>query len=81
MKAVKSNRVYTITEIEAQSFINEGFDVLHDDGSVYAYGKGKTVPFGQYMEEKEAMQKRIDELESEIAKLKKPVKTTKKKED
>ena len=79
MKAVKGNRVYTITEVDVQSFVNEGFDVLNDDGTVYAYGKGKTIPFGQYIEEKEAMQKRIDELEAELAKLKKPAK--KKKED
>lgn len=77
MTAEKGNRVYTITEVEAQSFINEGFDVLNDDGSVYAYGKGKTIPFGQYIAEKEAMQKRIDELEGELKKAKK----AKKKED
>lgn len=68
MKAIKGNREYTITEIEAQGFINEGFDVHNDDGTIYAYGKGKTVPFGQYIAEKEAMQKRIDELESALAK-------------
>lgn len=76
MKAIKGNREYTITEVEAQSFINEGFDVHNDDGTIYAYGKGKTVPFGKYIAETEALQKRIDELEAELAKAKK----TKKKE-
>ena len=80
MKAQKANRVYTITEVDAQGFINEGFDVFNDDGSLYAYGKGKSVPYDTYMKSQERikdLENHIDALESEIVALKK--KTTPKK--
>lgn len=79
MKAQKENKVYTITEVEAQSFVNEGYDVYNDDGTIYAYGKGKTVSFATYMKAKEeikALQDHVDALESELKALKK--KSTKK---
>lgn len=79
MKAQKENKVYTIIESEASSFINEGYDVYNDDGTIYAYGKGKTVSYAAYMKAKEeiqALQDHVDALESEIKALKK--KSTKK---
>ena len=49
MKAVKGNKVYTIDEIQKKFYEESGFDILDDDGNVIAYGKGKTVPYGEYM--------------------------------
>ena len=48
MKAVKANRVYTITEAEQKGFINQGYDIYDDHGNCVAYGAGKTVPYGKY---------------------------------
>ncbi len=57
MKAVKENKVYTITnEQEAELYRLKGFDIVDDDGNIKKYGAGKTVPYEKY---KQA----IDELE------------------
>ena len=79
MKAIKGNRVYTITEADKKAFVNEGFDILDDEGKVVAYGKGKTVPYETYAKVKEqvkALQDAVDALEDEVKALKK--KSTKK---
>ncbi|MDO5293317.1 MAG: hypothetical protein Q4F05_11260 [bacterium] len=49
MKAIKQNKEYTITELEKQRYIDEGYDIVGDDGKLVAYGKGKTVPYEDYM--------------------------------
>lgn len=48
MKAVKGNKVYTVTEQEKQSYISRGFDILDDNGNTVAYGSGKTVSYDEY---------------------------------
>ena len=48
MKAVKGNKVYTITEQEKKSYISRGFDILDDNGNTVAYGSGKTVSYDDY---------------------------------
>ena len=48
MKAVKGNKVYTITEQEKKSYISRGFDILDDNGNTVAYGSGKTVSYDEY---------------------------------
>ena len=68
MKAVKDNKVYTITaEDEAKAYQSQGYDILNDDGSVKEYGAGKTVPIGDF-KKLEAENKK---LKAEIAKIKK----------
>lgn len=57
MRAVKSNRVYTISEQEKPSYISRGFDVIGDDGEVIAYGKGKSVAYGEYAKIKTELEK------------------------
>ena len=67
MKAVKANRVYTITEAEQKRFISEGYDIYDDGGNCIAYGAGKTVPYGKF-------RKVVDQLarqEAEIEDLRK----------
>ena len=49
MKAVKANKEYIITEQEKARYQKDGFDIIDDNGSVIAYGKGKTVPYEQYI--------------------------------
>lgn len=50
MKALKNNKVYTITETEKAHYIALGFDIQDDDGNTVAYGQGKTVPYEKYAE-------------------------------
>ena len=73
MKALKGNRVYTITEADQKAFINEGFDILDDNGKTIAYGKGKTVSYETYAKLKEQckeLQNTVDALEDELKALK-----------
>ena len=50
MKAVKGNKVYTIDETQQKFYEESGFDILNDQGDVVAYGRGKTVPYGDYVQ-------------------------------
>ena len=71
MTAVKENRVYTITETDAESFRKEGYDIYDDNGELIAYGLGKSVPYDKYMELKKAYETLMEqcaELEDKLAK-------------
>lgn len=61
MKAVKGNRVYTITEAEKERRRSEGFDIYNDEGKLIAYARDKTVPYEQYA----ALEKELEALKSE----------------
>ena len=66
MKAVKANKVYTITEAEKKRYIDEGFDICDDDGEIIAYGRGKTVPYEEYC----AVQAELEKLQAELEEAK-----------
>ena len=66
MKAVKGNKVYTIDETQQKFYEESGFDILNDQGDVIAYGRGKTVPYGDFV----ALKGEKEELEKENARLK-----------
>lgn len=84
MKAVKLNRVYTITEAEQKNYQKQGYDIVDDDGSIIAYGFGKTISYEKYVKllaKYEDLLERCNVLEQEIislTKAKKP-KTAKQK--
>lgn len=70
MLAEKENKVYTITEAQVSDYQNQGFDIYNDDGTVIAYGKGKTVSYEDYMnlkKEKEALQKEVSRLQEQLS--------------
>lgn len=67
MKAVKGNKVYTIDETQKRFYEDSGFDILDNEGTVIAYGKGKTVPFGEFI----ALKQSKEELAAENETLKK----------
>lgn len=72
MKAVKGNKVYDVNETTQKSYQEAGFDILDDDGQVIAYGRGKTVPFDEYValkKEKEQLQLENRELKEQLASL------------
>ena len=60
MKAVKANKEYAITESEKKGYIDQGFDIINDDGTVVAYGRGKTVSYDEYMK----LVKELEELKA-----------------
>lgn len=60
MKAVKANKEYSITEAEKKGYIDQGFDIINDDGTMLAYGRGKTVPYDEYMK----LVKELEELKA-----------------
>lgn len=65
MTAEKGNKVYTVDESTKAAYQVAGFDI-YEDGEVVAYGKGKTVPYEDYMtlqEENEKLKNRVAELE------------------
>lgn len=49
MRAVKGNKEYMIDESQQKFYQDGGFDILGDDGSVVAYGRGKTVAYDEYV--------------------------------
>ncbi len=78
MKAVKSNRVYTINETQRKSYTAQGFDIIGDDGNVLEHAAGKTVSYEKYsalVAENTQLKARIAELEAE---QEKPSKSSKK---
>lgn len=71
MKATKGNKVYTIDETQKAGYIAQGFDITDDTGQIIAYGRGKTVPYGDYvalLEHSQRMEKRIAELDEQLQK-------------
>lgn len=71
MKAVKGNKEYTITEGQQQAYQDSGFDI-YDNGKQIAYGRGKTVPYGDYantVKKLEALETENKQLKESLAKL------------
>ena len=56
MKAAKGNKEYTIDESQQKAYQDGGFDIKDDDGTIIAYGRGKTVSYGDYMAVKEELE-------------------------
>lgn len=70
MKAVKGNKEYIIEESQKKSYIDAGYDVYSDSGEHIAYGRGKTVPYGDFAEvvkENKILCEKISELEEKFA--------------
>lgn len=68
MRAVKGNKEYMIGDGQRKNYQDAGFDILNEDGEIIAYGRGKTVPYGDYMalvKENKALHEKIAELEKE----------------
>lgn len=60
MKASKGNKEYIIDESQQKSYQDRGFDIKDDNGGVIAYGRGKTVSYGEYM----ALKEELEELQA-----------------
>ncbi len=82
MRAVKDNKVYTITEDQQKFYTDAGFDIVDDAGTVVRYGRGKTVPYEKYA----ALKAELEEAKNwdageELEVLKKENEQLKKQED
>ena len=57
MKAARGNKEYTIDESQRKSYQDSGYDIKDDAGNVIAYGRGKSVPYSDYMELKAELER------------------------
>lgn len=73
MKAVKGNKEYSIGESQQKGYQDAGFDIYDDGGALIAYGRGKTVPYGDYV----ALEKKCIDLEEKCSALEQPEVPTK----
>ena len=73
MRAIKSNRVYTIMEADVESFAKEGYDIYDNEGNLVKHGAGKSVPYEKYealLADYEKLMTENAELQSELSSLK-----------
>lgn len=70
MKAKKENKVYSInTELEAQRYLKDGYDIYDDDGNVREYSPKKKIAFSEYMKAVKEIE-RLQDLAAENEALK-----------
>lgn len=74
MLAIKANKVYKVDEMSKASYLAQGFDICDDKGKLIERSPSATVPAVKLDE----ANKRIAELEAELAALKSEFKTEKK---
>lgn len=73
MKAIKENKVYTITESEQSFYKQQGYDIVNDEGEVIERGVGKSISYEEYLKLKDELDPLKDEnqtLKQENEKLK-----------
>lgn len=78
MKAVKGNKEYTIDESQKKYYQDSGFDIVDEDGQVISYGRGKTVPYDDYVmaaKEIERLQALVSRSDAENEALKAEIDT------
>ena len=69
LKAVKENKIYTISEVEKQSFLDQGFDVVLENGKIEKSSQ-TPVTIKDLEKLKEDYEKKLAKKDAEIRKLK-----------
>lgn len=69
LKAVKENKIYTISDVEKQSFLDQGFDVILENGKVEKSSQ-TPVTIKDLEKLKEDYEKKLAKKDAEIKKLK-----------
>ncbi len=72
MRAQKGNKVYTINESQVKGYQDAGFDIVDDAGKIIKYGRGRTVPYEEYVALKEknaTLEGKMKELEDLVQRL------------
>jgi hypothetical protein len=80
VKAIKGNKVYTITETEKNYYKVNGFDITDDDENVLEHGSGKNISYDKYQTLKGEYQALKTEFEQLKAKMSEDLGKTKKKD-
>ena len=60
-----------IDETMVPDYQNQGYDIYDDNGEIVAYGKGKTVPYEEYMAlkvENQELKQTIQDMQKEETK-------------
>ncbi|MEG1004343.1 MAG: hypothetical protein RSD13_05040 [Clostridium sp.] len=73
MKASRGNKVYTIDEVQKKSYIEQGYDILDDEGNIIDYGTGKSVSYEDHrkvVDELNNLREENEKLKEENKKLK-----------
>ena len=69
LKAVKENKIYTISELEKQDFLDRGFDVVLENGKIEKSSQ-TPVTIKDLEKLKEDYEKKLAKKDAEIKKLK-----------
>lgn len=69
LKAIKENKIYTISEVEKQSFLDQGFDVILENGKIEKSSQ-TPVTIKDLEKLKEDYEKKLAKKDAEIKKLK-----------
>ena len=69
LKAVKENKIYTISEVEKQSFLDRGFDIILENGKIEKSSQ-TPVTIKDLEKLKEDYEKKLAKKDTEIRKLK-----------
>ena len=69
LKAIKENKIYTISEVEKQSFLDQGFDVVLENGKIEKSSQ-TPVTIKDLEKLKEDYEKKLAKKDAEIKKLK-----------
>lgn len=65
MRAVKGNKVYQIDESQKKTYLDSGFDIEDEAGNVIEYGRGKQVPYNDFLK----LQKENEQLREKLKKM------------
>ena len=66
MTAEKGNKVYDIDVTQKDRYQADGYDIRDDAGKIVAYGKGRTVPYEQYVKMKADLEAELEKAKAEL---------------
>lgn len=66
MTAKKANKVYTVSEVEMESYLAMGYDIFDEEGKLLKRSPKATVPYSEY----EKVVAERDELKAQLEKVK-----------
>lgn len=69
LKAIKENKIYTISEVEKQDFLDRGFDIILENGKIEKSSQ-TPVTIKDLEKLKEDYEKKLAKKDAEIKKLK-----------